>query len=77
MLKRLVNGEQCFKYWVANGLDCANCIWACPFNQDQGWLHDLVRASVKHTPWLNPLFLRLGDAFGYGRPNDPATIWAG
>jgi epoxyqueuosine reductase len=77
VLKWPVNGEQCFKYWVANGLDCANCIRVCPFNQEEGWLHDLVRMGVKHTPGLNRLFLWLDGVFGYGRQFDPATIWEG
>ena len=77
LLKWPVNAEQCFKYWIANGLDCADCIRVCPFNQEDGWLHDLVRGFVKRTPWLNPLFLWLDDALGYGKPLAPATIWEG
>ena len=75
VLKWPVNGEQCFKYWVANRLDCANCIRVCPYNQPQGWHHDLVRGIIKHAPWLSPLFLWLDTVLGYGRQRDPATIW--
>jgi reductive dehalogenase len=75
VLKWPVNAEQCFKYWVANGIDCADCIRVCPFNQEQGWHHDLVRRCIKHVPWLNPLFLWLDELLGYGRQLDPATMW--
>lgn len=75
VLKWPVNGEQCFKYWVANGLDCANCIRVCPFDQEDGWIHDLVRAGVKHTPWLDRLFLWGDRLLGYGQQLDPASIW--
>jgi epoxyqueuosine reductase len=75
VLKWPVNVEQCFKYWIANRLDCANCIRVCNFNKEPGWLHDLVRVSVKNAPWLNPLFVRLDDVLGYGKQLDPTTIW--
>jgi len=70
-----INPERCFKFWVANRTDCANCIRVCPFNQGAGWHHDLVRAAVKNTPGLNPLFLWLHGVFGYGRQSAPAAIW--
>lgn len=75
VLKWPVNGEQCYKYWIANRLDCANCIRVCNFNKEDSWLHDLVRVFIKNIPWLNPLFVRLDDVLGYGKQLDPATIW--
>ena len=75
VLKWPVNVEQCFKYWVANRLDCANCIRVCPFNQQAGRHHDLVRGVIKNAPWLNPLFVWLDDVLGYGKQLAPATIW--
>jgi reductive dehalogenase len=77
VLKWPVNAEQCYKYWIANRLDCANCISVCNFNKEPGWLHDLVRVFIKNVPWLNPLFVRLDDVLGYGKQLDPATIWDG
>ncbi|HID64951.1 MAG TPA: reductive dehalogenase [Anaerolineae bacterium] len=77
VLKWPVNGEQCYKYWLANRMDCANCIRVCPFNKEEGWLHDLVRLGVKNAPWLAPLFVWLDGVLGYGRQPDPATIWDG
>jgi ferredoxin len=70
-----VNPEQCYKYWIANRLDCANCIRVCPFNQEQGWHHDLVRSLIRNVPQLNPLVLRIGDLLGYGERRAPSTIW--
>ncbi len=69
------NPEQCYKYWIANRLDCANCIRVCPFNQPQGWHHDMVRAAIKNLPQLNPLILRVGNLLRYGEQRAPATIW--
>ena len=77
VLKWPVNAEQCFKYWVANGLDCSICIRVCPFNQEAGWLHDAVRMGIKHTPWLDRLFLWFDGVAGYGKQQDPETIWDG
>jgi epoxyqueuosine reductase len=77
VLKWPVNAEQCFKYWAANGLDCSTCIRVCPFNQEAGQLHDMVRLGIKHIPWLDRLFLWFGGALGYGKQLDPEGIWDG
>jgi reductive dehalogenase len=77
VLKWPINPEQCYKYWLANNLDCSNCIRVCPFNKEEGWLHDLARGAIRNVPWLNPLFVWLDDALGYGKQLDPATIWDG
>ena len=77
VLKWPVNAEQCFKYWAAKGLDCSTCIRVCPFNQEAGWLHDAVRIGIKHTPWLDRLFLWFDGVLGYGRQLDPESIWNG
>lgn len=75
VLKWPINPEQCYKYWIANRLDCANCIRVCPFNKEPGWLHDRVRVGIKNAPWLTPLFVWLDDVLGYSRQLDPAMIW--
>jgi reductive dehalogenase len=77
VLKWPVNAEQCFKYWVANGLDCSTCIRVCPFNQEAGWLHEAVRLGIRHAPWLDRVFLWFDGTLGYGRQRDPETIWSG
>jgi epoxyqueuosine reductase len=75
VLKWYIDPEQCFKWWGAHGADCSNCIRVCPFNQEQGWHHDMVRAVVKRTPKLNRLFLWLDGVFRYGRQFAPASVW--
>jgi reductive dehalogenase len=70
-----VNPEQCYKFWIANRMDCANCIRVCPFNQPQGRHHDMVRAVIKNLPQLNTFLLRAGNLLGYGRQRAPSTIW--
>lgn len=75
VLKWAIDPEQCFRWWGANGSDCANCIRVCPFNQKEGWHHDVVRAVVKRTPRLDRLFLWLDGVFGYGKQFDPLTVW--
>ncbi|MFC2031663.1 reductive dehalogenase [Chloroflexota bacterium] len=77
VLKWPVNAEQCFKYWIANRTDCANCIRVCPFNTEAGWHHDLVRSCIRNVPQINPLFVWLSGALGYGRQLGPETIWEG
>jgi reductive dehalogenase len=75
VLKWPINPEQCFKYWLANGVDCATCIRVCPFNQKDGWHHDLARAAIKRTSLLNPLLLWFDDTLGYGKRQPPESIW--
>lgn len=75
VLKWPVNPEQCYKFWIANRLDCANCIRVCPFNQQPGRHHDLVRAVIKRTVLLNPLILRAGDLLQVGKQQAPSSIW--
>jgi epoxyqueuosine reductase len=75
VLKWVINPEQCFKWWGANGADCSNCIRVCPFNQETGLQHDLVRGVIKRTPRFNRLFLWLDGVFGYGRQFHPTSVW--
>jgi epoxyqueuosine reductase len=75
VLKWYIDPEQCFKWWGANGMDCSNCIRVCPFNQQDGWHHDLVRSIIRRTSRLNRLFLWFDGALGYGRQSDPRSIW--
>lgn len=28
------DGEKCFRFWVSQGSDCANCVRTCPYNKD-------------------------------------------
>ncbi len=75
VLKWYINPEQCYKYWIANRMDCANCIRVCPFNQPPGRLHDAVRAVIKRAPRLHPLILWFDGALGHDRQRNPEAIW--
>jgi len=75
VMKWMIDPESCFRFWGANRTDCSNCIRTCPFNQKNGWQHDLTRFFIKRMPRLNPLFLWLHDVLGYDRQADPAGIW--
>jgi len=70
-----INAEKCLAFWAAQGGSCANCIRVCPFNKTSGWLHTSVKWAVKHTRWLDPLFLRGDDLFGYGRQIKGEEFW--
>jgi len=74
--KWYINPEQCYKFWIANRLDCATCIRVCPFNQPPGRLHDAVRAVIKRASWLHPIILRFGDLLGYGKQRPPESVWS-
>jgi reductive dehalogenase len=75
VLKWMIDPEQCYKWWGASGADCANCIRVCPFNQAEGWHHDLVRAAIRRTSRLNRIFLWFDGLLGYGKQLDPVSIW--
>ncbi|MEM7279631.1 MAG: reductive dehalogenase [Pseudomonadota bacterium] len=32
--KWTTDGEKCFRFWVGQGTDCANCVRTCPYNKD-------------------------------------------
>jgi reductive dehalogenase len=75
VLKWPIDPEQCYRFWGANRTDCSNCIRVCPYNQEEGWHHDLVRAVTKRTTLLNPLFIRLHQLVGYDKQASPESIW--
>ena len=75
VLKWPINPEQCYRYWGANHTECSNCIRVCPYNQKEGWHHDLVRAITRRTTIMNPLFIKLHKVFGYDKQAPPESIW--
>jgi len=75
LLRWPINAEKCFRFWTANGAACNNCIRVCPFNKSPGWLHSLVRWMIKHVRWMNPLFIKMDDFFGYGRQVKAEHFW--
>jgi epoxyqueuosine reductase len=75
LLRWPINAEKCFAFWSAHGGSCANCIRVCPFNKPEGWLHSCVKWGVKHTRWLDSLFVLGDDIFGYGKQIKTEDFW--
>ena len=75
-LKWPINAESCFAFWARNEGSCMNCIRVCPFNKPTGWLHDMVRWMIKHTPWLDSFLVKMDDLFGYGKQEKAGKYWA-
>jgi epoxyqueuosine reductase len=75
-IKWPINAEKCLSFWAGSGSTCANCIRVCPFNKEPGLLHTLVKWGVKNTPWLDSLFVKSDDLFGYHKQLGPAEFWA-
>lgn len=75
LLRWPIDAEKCFAFWAAQGGSCANCIRVCPFNKTPGWLHSSVRWGVKHTRWLDSLFVRADDLLGYGKQIQADEYW--
>ena len=75
LLRWPMNAEKCFAFWAAQGGSCANCIRVCPFNKLPGWLHSAVRWGVKHTSWLDSLFVRVDNSLGYGKQVKADEFW--
>lgn len=77
ILRWPVNHPRCHLVWASTGLDCSNCIRACPFNKPEGWLHDATRLLIgagNHT--LDKAMLKLDDASGYGVQADIREFWS-
>ena len=72
--KWTTDGEKCFKFWVAKGSDCANCIRTCPYNKDYAKLWSRFMRFMLGTR-LRKLALILDD---YTRLHDqlkPSSWW--
>jgi ferredoxin len=73
--KWYINPERCFRFWVRNKGDCANCIRVCVFNKPDTWFHRFVRWHVKNLPQFDSLYLWGDDLFGYGKRLKMGEIW--
>jgi reductive dehalogenase len=70
------DGEACRRYFVMGHADpCTTCIRVCPFTKEPGLVHDVVRFFVSRVPALDPVWVRLDDALGYGAQKDPRAFW--
>ena len=67
VLKWPIKALNCSRFWDKNKGSCSNCIRVCPFNKPQGWLHSLVRKTVKTTPIFNRFFVKVDRMLGYGK----------
>ncbi|MBI2850846.1 MAG: 4Fe-4S dicluster domain-containing protein [Chloroflexi bacterium] len=65
VLRWPLNRKRCSEVGWQHGGDvaygCQQCLIVCPFNKPPGLLHDMVRWSIKRTPWLDPFFVKMGD----------------
>ncbi len=75
LLRWPINAEKCLRFWAANGAGCSNCIRVCPFNKPRSWGHTAVKWGVKHTRWLDPLFIKGDDLLGYSKQVKPEHYW--
>lgn len=75
ILRWPMNAEKCLGFWKQNGGNCGVCIRVCPFNKPPGLMHNLVKLGVKHTPWMDPLFVKMDDWMGYGRKAKAEHFW--
>jgi reductive dehalogenase len=75
VLKWHNNLEKCLRFWVENGTECANCIAVCPFTKGPMWTHDLTRWAIDNTKFLDPIWLTMDDAFGYGVQRKTKDMW--
>ncbi|MGF1757112.1 reductive dehalogenase [Photobacterium sagamiensis] len=67
-VKKFYNdAKKCFKYWGDNGIGCAICIKACPWNKPDFWHHRLIDASNTFTSGFVHRLMKDADIlFGYG-----------
>ena len=70
-----INPEKCFKFWVRNKGDCANCIRVCVFNKPNTWFHSFVRWHVRNLPQFDSIYLWMDDLFGFGRRMKMEDVW--
>jgi reductive dehalogenase len=75
VLKWYVNPEKCYAYWAQNRMDCSVCIRVCPFNKEEGILHDAVRGVIRHAPSLDPLIVKGDRYLGYEKALKAAEWW--
>jgi epoxyqueuosine reductase len=68
--------EKCFRFWMENGTDCSICLGICPFNKQEGWLHEATRILIgAQSGSLDKLLVRLDEASGFGQlPSDDEAL---
>ena len=76
VLKWPIDPLKCYRFWCANGVDCAICVAVCPFNKPNTRVHKVARWFVKNLPSFNRFLVWLDDVLGYGKLTDPETFWS-
>ncbi len=69
--------EKCREYFSKIGTNCGVCLRVCPYNKKDNPLHQTARWMTEHAPWIDPLFVKLDDVFGYGKQYNPRFFWNG
>lgn len=67
VLKWPVKVMACLEWWLRNRANCSVCIRVCPFNKPEGYLHSVVRNTVKTTRLFDGLLVKADQALGYGK----------
>ena len=67
--KWMVDGERCFGFWAANGVDCTTCRAVCPWNKPNTWYHRAAVEAVKAGPRARRTLIWADDVlYGRGAP---------
>lgn len=69
------NTMKCLQFWISNGNTCSTCLASCTFTKGPAWTHDLTRLFVKHARFVNPIWVHMDDAFGFGERRDARSVW--
>ena len=75
-LKWPINAETCRTYWSRVQTPCVSCIATCPYNKEYTPFHRTVRWFTDNARWVDSLYVKLDDLFGYGRQRKPDNFWA-
>jgi len=74
-LKWPLNAETCRAYWGRVSKPCTACIASCPYNKEINWFHSTARWFTDHARWADPLYVKLDDLCGYGKPKAADSFW--
>ena len=70
-----VDHKKCYQYWVEVGTNCSICLRVCPFNKGKGKVHNIARWFIKNLRFLDPFFIKMDDAMGYGKYRSSDKLW--
>jgi epoxyqueuosine reductase len=70
-----INAETCRTYWSRVNHGCNNCVACCPYTKPDTWPHRTALWFTDHVRWADPLYVRMDDLFGYGKPKKADDFW--